>query len=373
MKIAVNARLLRKNEMDGLGWFTYNTMKYITKQNPQIEFHLLFDSGIEKDFIFSDNVIAHNLFPPAKHAILNVIWFEWSVKMLLNKLKPDLFISLDGLLSLGWKGKQYGLIADLNFLHNPRDLKWSNSKYYNYFFPRYAKKSFRIGTISKFSKDDIVKQYQIDPEKIDIVYCGINSFFVPLSSEKKTEVKAALTSGDPYFIFVGTLHPRKNIVRLLQAFETFKKDTSAKVKLVIAGKEMYKVDEIYKTHEQLQHKADVIFTGRIDDEKLNEIIGAALALTFVPLFEGFGIPIIEAMQCEVPVICSNVTSMPEVAGDAALLVDPYNVDEIAFAMKEVYLKEYLRSDLILKGNKQKELFTWSRTADLLWSSITKCF
>src|ERR687889_157102 len=109
MKIVVNTRLLRKNEMDGIGWFTYNTLEYIVKQNPGIEFHFLFDSGIDKDFLFSSNVTGHNLFPPAKHALLNLIWFEWSVKRLLDKLNPDLFLSPDGLLCLGWNGKQYGV------------------------------------------------------------------------------------------------------------------------------------------------------------------------------------------------------------------------------------------------------------------------
>src|SRR5688572_30107594 len=99
--------------MDGIGWFTYNTLQWIVKQNSQIEFHFLFDSGIEKEFLFAKNVIPHNLFPPAKHAVLNVIWFEISVKIILEKIQPDLFLSPDGILCLGWKGKQYGVIHDI--------------------------------------------------------------------------------------------------------------------------------------------------------------------------------------------------------------------------------------------------------------------
>lgn len=372
MKVVVNARLLRKNQMDGIGWFAYNTLQYITKQNPNIEFHFLFDSGIEKDFIFSDNIVPHNLFPPAKHALLNVIWFEWSVKEILKKINPDIFVSPDGLLCLGWKGRQYGVMHDINYYHNPTDLKWSNRTYYNYFFPKFTRKACRIATVSEFSKSDIVKYYNTDPGKIDVVYNGVNNFFEPVTREVKLKVKAELTSGKDYFIFIGTLHPRKNIIRLLEAFELFKNETRSSVKLVIAGKSLYRVNEIMERHAQMLYKEDVVFTGRLADENINQVLGSALSLTFVPTFEGFGIPIIEAMQCGVPVICSNLTSMPEVAGDAALLVNPLNIQEIKNAMIDIYGNETLRRTLIEKGKIRKNSFTWEKTANLLWRGVLKC-
>ena len=116
---------------------------------------------------------------------------------------------------------------------------------------------------------------------------------------------------------------------------------------------------------------EVIFTGRMADEKLNAVLGAAIALTFVPVFEGFGIPIIEAMQCDIPVICSNVTSMPEVADDAALLVNPFDPVKIKDAMVSVYSDENLRKHLIQKGRKRRNFFSWEKTASLLWESICK--
>ena len=372
MKIVVNTRLLRKNDMDGIGWFTYNTLQYIVKQNPDLEFHFLFDSGIDQEFIFAENIIPHNLFPPAKHALLNLIWFEVSARRMLHKINPDIFISPDGILCLGWQGRQYSVMHDINYFHNPKDFKWSNRKYYNYFFPKFAKKACRIATVSEFSKDDIVEQYKIHPDKIDVVYNGVNNFFEPVSEEKKIKVKAELTGGEDYFIFIGTLHPRKNILRLLDAFELFKKETRTAVKIIIAGKSLYRVDEIFQKHAEMMHKEDVIFTGRIPDNKINSILGAALALTFVPTFEGFGIPIIEAIQCEVPVICSNVTSMPEIAGDAALLVNPNNVEEIKSAMIMLYQSPSLQMELVRKGNLRKKIFSWQRTASLLWESVTKC-
>lgn len=371
MKIVVNTRLLRKNKMDGMGWFTYNTMKYIARNNPGIEFHFLFDSKIDEEFLFSENIVPHNLFPPAKHAILNVIAFEWSVKRLLKRIQPDLFLSPDGLLCLGWKGKQYAVIHDINFVHIPKDLKFWNRHYNNYFFPRFARKSSRIATVSSFSKADIVNTFGIDPGKIDIVYNGINSFYEPVSERVKKDVKEKYSEGRDYFVFVGALHPRKNIIRLMQAYELFRlSNPGSDIKLMLVGKEMYRTDEMHAQKNKMQYGRDIIFTGHLPDNELKNVFASAFCLTFVPYFEGFGIPPIEAMQCNVPVIASNVTSVPEIVDGAALLVDPYNVEEIADAMTRIHTDQRLRAELIQKGNIQKTLFSWDRTAGLLWESVS---
>lgn len=371
MKIVVNTRLLRKGAMDGIGWFAFNTLKYIAPQHPDIEFHCMFDSAIDEEFLFSPNIVPHKLFPPAKHAVLNVWWFEWSLRNFLKRMDPDLFYSPDGILCLGWKGKQHGVVHDINFHHIPQDLKWTNRQYYNYFFPKYIQRANGLATVSEFSKQDIVQTYGANPENIDVVYNGINDFFSPLNDITRREVKARYTSGSDYFIFVGTLHPRKNILRLMEAFNQFKQTTASPMKLVLAGKEMYRTTEMHECKERLQYKDDIIFTGRLEDQALKHLLGAAFALVFVPYFEGFGIPIIEAMQCDVPVIASNVTSMPEVAGDAALLVDPFNVHDIARAMQLLTTTPLLREELIEKGRVRKNFFSWEKSGRLLWNSIER--
>jgi glycosyltransferase involved in cell wall biosynthesis len=323
--------------------------------------------------LFSKNVIAHNLFPPAKHALLNIAWFEWSVRNYLKKLNPDLFLSPDGILCLGWKGKQYGVIHDINFVHIPADLKWANRAYYSYFFPKYAEKASRIATVSAYSKNDIVKTFGTDPGKIDVVYCGINEFYEPVNDLIKMQVKKKYSNGADFFVFVGTLHPRKNIVRLLQAFEKFKKSVSSEAKLLLVGREMYRTREMHQYRNSMHFKDDVIFTGPLPASDLRMVFASALCLTFVPYFEGFGIPAIEAMQCDVPVIASNATSVPEVVGDAALLVDPYDVSDIAAAMQRVWEEPVLRAELISRGRIRKLAFPWERTAKLLWDSINKVF
>jgi glycosyltransferase involved in cell wall biosynthesis len=360
--------------MDGIGWVTYNTLKEITVHHPEIEFHFLFDSGIEEEFLFAKNIIPHNLFPPAKHALLNTIWFEWSATRLLKKLNPDLFFSPDGILCLGWEGKQYGIIHDINFEHRPKDLKFTNRIYYKYFIPKSAEKACRLATVSEYSKNDIINTYKINPDKIDVIYPGINDFFQPIDSHTlKQEIKNKYAQGSDYFIFIGTLHPRKNIMRLMQAFNLFKSETKSNLKLVLAGKEMYRTSELHYLKTDLANGNDIFFTGRLPDKELAELLAASFCMVFIPLFEGFGLPPIEAMRCNIPVIVSNVTSIPEVVGDAGLLVNPYNIEEIKNAMIKVYKSESLRQTLIEKGKIRSGSFIWKHTANLLWKSMNKCF
>lgn len=360
-----------KHRLEGIGWFTYQTLKRITQNNPDVHFVFLFDRPYDEEFIFADNITPIILPPQARHPFLYYIWFQHSVKSLLNRMKPDLFLSPDGFLSLGAKCKQLAVIHDLNFVNHPKDVKWLTAKYYNYYFPKFAAEATRIATVSEYSKSDIIKNYSIEASKIDVVYNGINSFFKPLSEDQKISTRNKFAAGKNYFVSVGSLHPRKNIINLIHGFAAFKKESGADIKLVLAGPHFWGLTEIYSAINSHQLKDDVIFTGRLINEDLAAVLGSALALTFIPYYEGFGIPLVEAMQAEVPVITSNVTSLPEVAGDAALQVNPFNTDEIKNAMLKIYRDENLRKSLIEKGKIQKEKFSWDKSADLLWKSVLK--
>jgi glycosyltransferase involved in cell wall biosynthesis len=244
-------------------------------------------------------------------------------------------------------------------------------KYYKHFFPKFARKASRIATVSEYSKSDIAKQYGISSSLIDVVYNGVNTQYKPVSGKVMMDTKQQFSSGKDYFLFVGALHPRKNISRLFKAFDKFKSKEQSDVKLVIVGEKYYWTRDIKLAYINMKHKDDVVFTGRLSNADLNNVLASALALTYVPYFEGFGIPILEAMACETPVITSNVTSMPEVASDAALLVDPFSVDSIADAMLCLYKDEDMRNVLITKGKKRVLNFNWDKTADALWESMMK--
>jgi glycosyltransferase involved in cell wall biosynthesis len=371
MKIAVNTRLLLKDKLEGIGWFTYENLSRITRQHKEHEFIFLFDRPFSEDFIFADNIQPVVVSPPARHAILFYIWFELRLPTVLKKCGADMFLSTDGYLSLRSDLPSLDVMHDLNFEYYPNDIKFAARKHFKHFFPKYARKANRVATVSEYSKADIAKLYGVSKDKIDVVYNGANESFVPLSEAEKMEARTKYTGGNPFFIFVGALNPRKNLVNLFKAFDVFKDTDQQGIKLLVVGEKMYWSKQIEAAYHQMTHQDDVIFSGRLGMEDLKKVVASALALTYVSYFEGFGIPIVEAFYAETPVITSNVTSMPEVAGDAALLVDPFSVDSIANALKKMAGDEKLRHDLIQKGKVQKQKFTWQKSADRLWNSIEK--
>jgi len=371
LRIAVNTRLLLKNKLEGIGWFTYESLKRIVTAHPEAEFIFIFDRRPDASFLFAPNVSARIIPPQARHPFLFYLWFNLSLPQLLRKIKPDLFLSPDGYNALPYKGKSLIVIHDLNFEHHPDDLPCLVRRYYRYFFPKFAAKATRIATVSEYSKSDIRQHYHIAPEKIDVVYDGVNEALKPLTQDECTQIREQLCQGDPFFVFIGSLHPRKNLAMLFRAFDHFRNTSNSRVCLVIAGAKKWWTRDIQHTYQQMQHRDDVIFTGRLSVSELNRVLGASLALVYISYFEGFGIPLLEAFACKVPVIASNITSLPEIAGDAAILVDPFNEADIATAMHQITDNEHIREQLIAKGTSRLASFSWERTASLLWDSMIK--
>jgi len=371
MRIAVNTRLLLKDKLEGIGWYTYETLSRIVKAHPEHDFYFIFDRPYSEEFIFAKNVTPIVLGPPTRHPILWYIWFELRLPKLLKKHNIDLFLSTDGFLSLTSKVPSVAVIHDVNFEHHPKDLKFTHSLFYRFFFKKYAHKAKRLVTVSEYSKSDISKVYGLSEAKIDVSLNGVNSLFHQIELTEQIKTRKQFSQGNDYFLFVGALHPRKNIKRLLMAFDLFKTETKSKNKLLIVGAKMWWNDELKEAFENLSHKEDVIFTGRKSLEDLQILYAAAQAFCFVPYFEGFGIPIIEAMRCGCPVITSNCTAMPEVAGEAALIVDPYNIEDIKNAMITIENDPKLRADLSEKGLIHSQKFNWKSTANVLWNSIEK--
>ncbi len=372
MRIAVNTRLLLKGKLEGIGWFTYQTLEHMVRNHPEHEFFFFFDRPYDPQFVFAPNVTPVVVHPQARHPILFYIWFEWSIPMMLRKYKIDLFLSPDGYMSLSTKVPTCLVIHDLAFEHYPEHTVLSHRLYWRHYSPLFAKKATRIVTVSTFSKNDISAHYGVDPSKIDVVYNGAHDEYRPLSITGRDEVKKKYADGCEYFVFAGALHPRKNIVNLLKAFVAFKKRQQTNMKLVIVGRMAWKYEEVEQMRTEMPFKDDVRWVGYMNVDELSKVIGGAYALVYASLFEGFGIPILEALQCDVPAIVSNTSSMPEVAGDAGLLVDPTDVDDIANKMHLLYKDEALRNKLIANARVQVKKFDWGKSAVNLWESMMKC-
>jgi glycosyltransferase involved in cell wall biosynthesis len=371
LKIAVNTRLLLKNKLEGIGWFSYETLRRITTSHPEHQFYFIFDRKYDESFIFSDNITPVVTPPQARHPVLYYLWFEKSIPRVLKKIQPDLFFSPDGYLSLSTDVKSMNVFHDLNFEHYPDDLPYPERTFYRHYFPLYAEKAARIATVSEFSKRDIINQYRIPAEKIDVVYNGANESYQPVSDDEKVMVRMKYTQGKPYFVFVGALHPRKNLANLFRAYDLFRQDTGHDTKLLIVGHKKWWTKHIKGAYDSMKFSHDVEFCGRLDPLELNRVISSATAMVYVSYFEGFGIPILEAFYCEAPVITSNVTSMPEVAGDAALLVDPFSVKSISEGLAQLATNPTLCTELVEKARIRRQAFSWQKTAGRLWNSIEK--
>lgn len=370
MKIAVNARMLTQWKPGGLVNYAHETLTRITRRHPEHEFLFIVDRPFPGRANYPANVSVVTAFP-SFHPLLWYPWFEIAVPTMLKRFGADLFVSPDGFASLSTDVPTVAVIHDLNFHHHPQDMPFLIRRYYNRFFPRYARKAKTIATVSEYSKQDIVNLYGEPPEKIMVTYCATGEGFRPLPEEEKQKVRQDVSGGDPYYLSVGALHPRKNLVRLIEAFEHFKTRTGAPTKLVLAGPPLFKTKNIFQARRKIRHKNDVIFAGSVSEEQLRKLYGGAHALMFVSYFEGFGIPALEAMSCDVPVVAGNQTSLPEICGEAALLVDPFSVEAITQAMTSVSLDENLRTRLIEKGRKHITKFSWDKTADLLWEAIER--
>lgn len=362
--------MLLPNQMEGVSRYIYETTRCMVLDNPDVEFHFLFDRPFDNKYLFADNVIPHVIHPQARHPILWYLWFEYSVPKYLEKHDIDVFYSGDMWLSLKTNVPTLLISHDLNYIHYPNGIQWSHLKFLNYFFPKYHTRADQIVAVSEYSKQDIIKQYGINENKISVAYNSVPNNFQALKASEKKQFKDKFTNGHEYFVYIGSMHPRKNLKRLLLAFEHFKEQNASIDKLVLFGRLAFKNSSLFSTFKSLKYKNDIVFLND-DSCKIEHALASAQALCYVSLFEGFGIPILEAFKCQVPVITSNVTSMPEVSGDAALLVDPNSKIEIANAMQKIRSNQELKNKLVERGTRRLHNFSWKTSSDIIFNGLKK--
>lgn len=371
MVIAINTRLLLPGRIEGIGRFSCEILKRISLAHKEHTFIFFFDRNYDPSFIFSDNIVPVVLFPPSRHPVLWYWFFEYSVTRALEKYKADIFITTDGWLSTRTRVKTLQVLHDLHYENYPNFLPLLTRRYYQYFFPKYVKKATRIVTVSKFCQNEIIQTYGINRTGIDVVYNSTREEYHSLSDDEILKVRKEYTGGYPYFLFIGPVHPRKNLDNAIKAFIQYRKVRNDGTKLVITGSRMWRnFGQTIKIKDP-EILRDILFTGYLSPEELFRITGAAICLLYVSFYEGFGMPVLEAMSCNVPVIASDRSAIPEITGDAAILVDPASVDSITNALFLILDDEKLRQSLILRGQSNLKRFSWDESASLFWQSIIK--
>ena len=370
MKVAVNTRLLLKNRLEGIGRFTFEICKRFCAQHPEDEFFFLFDRPYDHSFVFGPNVRPVVLHPQARSPILWRLWFDFAIPRFLRKNNIDVFFSPDSYLSLKTKTPTLLVSHDIAYKHYPGHIPKKALRYYQKYFPKYHKRADHIIAVSEFTKKDLIQTYGLESEKITVAHNACSDRFMPISFKEAQIIRDKLTGGRPYFIYVGAIHPRKNITRLIKAFDLFKKESGLNHSLLLVGRMAWNTYDIENTFNNAEFKSFIHFLPHVSEE-LERIVAASVAMLYVSLHEGFGLPILEAMHAEVPVITSNCTSMPEVVGEAGVLVDPKSELEIKNAMIKIATDSDLRDSLNSKARIQRIKFSWDRSSEIIYKELRK--
>lgn len=283
--------------------------------------------------------------------------------------KTEISIFFNYVVPAGVSGKVISTVYDMTYMRFPETMNRRNFLHLKSQMDRSLDRCDHIITISEFSKREIMELLCVPEDMISVISCAAPDSCENCGDPVDLETRFGISY--PYILFVGNIEPRKNLERLLRAFDYFKNETGMPHKLVMAGGSGWRNENIYRASENITHSGDVIFTGYISEREKNVLYRKASLFVYPSLYEGFGLPPLEAMQNGCPVVCSNAASLPEVVGDAALMTDPYDEKALAEAISRVLSEDALRSSLVSSGYKRVQSFTWHESSCRLKSVCKK--
>ena len=362
MRIAVNTRFAHYGYEEGYGRFTREIARRLVDLDPGDRLLFLNDRPVAEPLYAGPGAETQSFGPPARHPLLWRYWYDWRVPSRLRSFGADVFFSPDGICSLRTRVPQVLAIHDLAYLHFPGQMPAAQRRFYLERTPDFIRKAARVVTVSEFSRNDIHRHYPFSVGKVEVVYNATGGLFRPMGWEERRDWKDRHTGGREYFVTVGSIHPRKNLVNLLKAFSLFKRRHRTNMMLLIAGRLAWQHEDFQEALSSFRFRDDVRLTGYLPASELASTVGAAYALVYPSLWEGFGIPVLEAMRSGVPVLCSGNSAMPEVAGEAALYFDPLQPEDIAQQMSRMFRDESERDALTRLGLSRSEAFNWDASA-----------
>ena len=282
----------------------------------------------------------------------------------LNKNSFDLYHSPNYVLPFYIKTPSILTIHDLITLDYPEFCQMESVLYFKLLLSSSVKKAVKVIAVSNKVKEDILRHFNVPEEKIEVVYLGIDNNFQKVADKLILEqVREKYQLPRDYILFVGNIEPKKNLERLIEAFVLVRKRSCLKHKLVITGKKGWKYKSVFKAISRLDIGHEILLTGYVPEQDLPAIYSMSSLFVFPSLYEGFGIPPLEAMACEVPVIVSDKGALPEVTGGNCFQADSYNIKDIAEKMEVLLTDERLIKNHVTKGKKWVKQFTWERTAE----------
>ena len=398
MKIGIDIRTLMDSQYSGVSEYTLNLVGEIFKLDSENEYRLFYNSakdisGRMPKFDYPNVKIIKHSYP---NKILNYFLFKCLNRPKINKLFGDIdvffmpHINFIGAvnnhptpLSKGGSANaplQKGggvvekvlTIHDLSFLRFPEYFSFRKNFWHKMInVKKLVKKFDKIIAVSESAKNDIVELCDAAPEKVKVIYSGIEDEYRELNSKalELSSIRQKYSLPNKFILFLGTVEPRKNIEGLIGAYNKFRENREARLRvpeaelqLVIAGGRGWKSESIYKEWKKSKYKDDIKFLGYVDKKDKVFLYNLASLFVYPSFYEGFGFPPLEAMACGTPVITSFTSSLPEIIGNAGIMVDPYNITDIASAIEQVLSDENLKNNLIQKGLERVKRFNWEKTA-----------
>jgi len=365
MNIGIDIRVLARGTRTGVEEYTINLLDELLLLEPKINYKLFYNAykkaKLNYPWLFLDNVNLKSFRIPNRLFFISARYFNQpKIDKLLGKVdiyfNPHFFTAP---LSIGCK--KVITFHDLSFERYPYFFSWRKRAWQKFLVDarKEAEKADRIIAVSQSTKDDLIKIYGIEPKKIKVIYSGVGKQFRPFV-QGLSLISKKYNLPNKFILYFGTIEPRKNIIGLIKAFELLRRKQS--IKLVIAGTKGWLYKDILRTARESKYSRDIIFTGFVEDKDKPYLYNLAELFVYPSFFEGFGFPPLEAMACGKPTIVSVNSSLPEVVGQGALMINPDNIDELAWAMEIILTDKELKEQLIKKGLNQAKKFSWSECA-----------
>jgi len=366
IKIGINARALQARPT-GVAKYILNSILNLKTANGKNDndYMLFFGSDRPVPEAILNAGFKYDIPKMSTHnQILKLLWAQAYLPFATRRHKLDLFHEYSLVSPAVKRCRTVLTVYDIAPLYLPDCYTYATRLYLKSLLPRSIRQADRIIAISKNSKDDLIRHFKVTPDKIEVVHAGVDETFRPIHDRCELErIKKIYNIRGDFILAVSLISPRKNLTRLIKAFKVLKDQKKTDGQLVIVGRKAWLYEEVFREAVSSGLEKDIVFCGHIPDEHLVCMYSAASVFAYPSLYEGFGLPILEAMACGAPVVASNISSIPEVCGQAALLVDPYSIEELARALDSVINNPGLRQDLIRKGLEQASRFSWKKTSE----------
>ena len=340
-------------DLEGIGWYTYEIVRQWLTHHDDIKWTLIFDRSC--DILSEFHVDRIVLGPKTSHTPSIAYWNEVPLTQWLNKHKPHIYFSSDGFIPLRSSVLCVPVVHDLAPLVYPQYMRWRDYIYYRLFQLKMIRCACMVFTVSNFSKNEITKLSGVSPDLVHVAYNGLHSGFTDRFSV--TEEVHKLDIPDQYFIYYGSIHPRKNVFGLVKSFEIYRAN-GGQASLVLSGRRAWKVDDVEQTIVKSPAADYIKRLPYLENNVLQHVVKQSLGLVYISHYEGFGLPVLEAMASGVPVITSANSAMSEIGGQAVLTCPPLNHEEVARQMKRLEEDVGLRLSLIEAGRKQAQKFSY---------------